>query len=194
MADTLDEAKAAFRPNVGGGQGSALSHSVTICKPPTPNLAVAGSESTTSFLPAPLERGPETQRNSGRFILQPPSRVRLDEAKAAFGRGTGPTQGTETMEAWIIVTILLLYPAILAALYFILAREIRAITNYAVLVLLDEDVHSTQRSSLMELICAAEAKDAVQLGGKARTAITKVAMRLLSTKLDVNRVAWSLKP
>jgi len=46
----------------------------------------------------------------------------------------------------------------------------------------------------MELICAAEAKDAVQLGGKARTAITKVAMRLLSTKLDVNRVAWSLKP
>jgi hypothetical protein len=117
----------------------------------------------------------------------------LNEAKAAFRRGHGTNSG-ETMEAWIIAAIFSLYPVILAGMYFILAREIRAITNYAVLVLLDEGVHSTQRSSLIELICATEADDAVQLGEKARTVITKVAMRLLRTKLDVNRVAWSLKP
>ena len=97
------------------------------------------------------------------------------------------------MEAWIILTILFVNPVLLAGMYFILAREIRALTSYALLVLLNEDVHATQRASLMELIRTAEAKDAVQLGGKARTAITKVAIRLLNTKLDMNRFAWNLK-
>ena len=101
-------------------------------------------------------------------------------------------QGT-AMEWWIIGTLIFVYLVLLACMYLMSARESRALTNYALLILLGEDTHATQRASLIELIRATDAEDASQLGRKARTAITKVAMRLLNTKLDMNRFAWNLK-
>jgi hypothetical protein len=98
------------------------------------------------------------------------------------------------MERWIVMAILVAYPVLLAGIYFILVRDNRAVTNYALLLLLDDSIYDTQRASVMELIRATDAKDASELGTKARTLITKVAMRLLNnTTLHVNRLAWTLK-
>jgi hypothetical protein len=97
------------------------------------------------------------------------------------------------MEWWIIGTLIFVYLALPAGMYLISARESRALTNYALLILLGEDIHATQRASLIELIRATDAKDASQLGRKTRTAITKVAMRLSDTVLRMNQLAWTLK-
>ena len=101
-------------------------------------------------------------------------------------------QGT-AMEWWIIGTLIFVYLVLLACMYLMSARESRALTNYALLILLGEDTHATQRASLIELIRATDAKDASQLGRKTRTAITKVAMRLSDTALIMNQLAWKLK-
>ena len=101
-------------------------------------------------------------------------------------------QGT-TIEWWIIGTLTFVYLVLLAVMYLMSARESRALTNYALLILLADDTHATQRASLIELIRATDAKDASQLGRKTRAAITKVAMRLSNTMLYVNRLAWNLK-
>ena len=98
-----------------------------------------------------------------------------------------------TMEWWIIGTLSIVYLVLLAVMYLMSARESRALTNYALLILLADDTHATQRASLIELIRATDAKDASQLGRKTRAAITKVAMRLSNTMLYVNRLAWNLK-
>jgi len=101
-------------------------------------------------------------------------------------------QGT-AMEWWIIGTLIFVYLVLLAGMYLMSARESRALTNYALLILLGEDIHATQRASLIELIRATDAKDASQLGRKTRTAITKLAMRLSDTVLRMNQLAWKLK-
>jgi len=101
-------------------------------------------------------------------------------------------QGT-AMEWWIIGTLIFVYLVLLACMYLMSARESRALTNYALLILLGEDTHATQRASLIELIRATDAEDASKLGRKARTAITKVAMRLSDTVLRMNQLAWNLK-
>jgi hypothetical protein len=97
------------------------------------------------------------------------------------------------MEWWIIGTLIFVYLVLLTGMYLMSARESRALINYALLILLGEDIHTTQRASLIELIRATDAKDASQLGRKTRTAITKLAMRLSDTVLRMNQLAWKLK-
>jgi hypothetical protein len=92
------------------------------------------------------------------------------------------------MEWWINAALSLIFFVLLGVMYFISVRESRALSNYALLILLDHDVHATQRASLKDLILASDAKNAFQLGKKTRTAITDVAMRLSKTTLDVNGI------
>jgi hypothetical protein len=65
-ADSLDEAKAAFRSGVGSGAGSR--RSCTIRKPRARKLRLAGSGTKQSFLPVCGAAG--SQRKSGRFIFE----------------------------------------------------------------------------------------------------------------------------
>jgi hypothetical protein len=60
------------------------------------------------------------------------------------------------MEWWIIGTLIIVYVVLLAVMYLMSARESRALTNYALLILLGKDTHATQRASLIELIRATE--------------------------------------
>jgi hypothetical protein len=63
------------------------------------------------------------------------------------------------MEWWIIAALTFAYLVLLGSMYFISVRESRALTNYALILLLDKDIHATQSAGLMNLIRASDAEN-----------------------------------
>ena len=96
------------------------------------------------------------------------------------------------MEWWIIAALTGVV-LLLAKLYWISLREGRHLTNYALLILLDEKVHGAQRASLAEFIRASDAKNASELGINVRLATHSLAARLYHTMLGVNGLLWKLR-
>jgi hypothetical protein len=97
------------------------------------------------------------------------------------------------MELWIIggLVVALLN---MINVYRIALREIRELTNYALLILLDDGVHNVQRASLAEFVGATDAKHAGDLGVKVRVATHSLAAKLYeNTVLGVNGRLWKLK-
>jgi len=96
------------------------------------------------------------------------------------------------MEWWIIAALagaLLM----MLAVYRISLRENRALTNYVLLILLDETVHASQRRALADFVRASDAKYAGELGGKVYLATGQLAERLRGTMLGTNGLLWKLK-
>jgi hypothetical protein len=95
---------------------------------------------------------------------------------------------------WIIAACALgILVVILIALYRRALRENRNLTNYALLILLDESVHASQRKALTEFVRTADAKNATELSGIMQSATTQFAERLADTMLGTRGLLWKLK-
>jgi hypothetical protein len=95
------------------------------------------------------------------------------------------------MEWWIIVPLAGV-ALMFMNLYRIALRENRQLTNYALLVLLDETVLSSQRKSLAEFARASNAKNAGELGSEAYLATTRLAGRLPGY-ISIGGLLWKIK-
>jgi hypothetical protein len=96
------------------------------------------------------------------------------------------------MEWWIVAALAGL-ALLLIQMYRLALREVRALTNYALLMLVDEGVYAAQRASLVAFVRASEAKNAGELGGEAYLATGRLAAKLSHTVLGVNGLLWKLK-
>jgi hypothetical protein len=96
------------------------------------------------------------------------------------------------MEWWIIAALTGVV-LLLTKLYRISLRENRELTNYALLILLDEKVHEVQRASLAEFVRVSDAKNAKELGTNVYLATSKLAARLSGNMLGVAGLLWKLK-
>jgi hypothetical protein len=96
------------------------------------------------------------------------------------------------MEWWIVAALVVVL-LLMIRLYRISLRETRALTNYTLLILLDEKVLAAQRESLREFVRASEAKNAGELGGKVYLATGQLAEKLSHTVLGTNGLLWELK-
>ena len=96
------------------------------------------------------------------------------------------------MELWIIAALTGVV-LLLTKLYRTSLRENRQLTNYALLILLDEKAHEVQRASLADFVRASDAKNAGELGISVRLATQSLAARLYDTMLGVNGLLWKLK-
>ena len=94
---------------------------------------------------------------------------------------------------WSIIAVLAMVVLILVALYSKAVSENNKLSNYALLILLDDKVHASQRAGLTEFVRACEAKNARELGGKANLATVQLASRLSGTVLGVAGLLWKLK-
>jgi hypothetical protein len=104
-------------------------------------------------------------------------------------------KNVEKMEAgmeWWIISALTVVVLLLIRIYRIALRENRAITHYALLILLDEKVYRIQRDSLVEYVGASDAKRAIDLGTDVYLAIGRLAARVESP-LGVAGLLWQLK-
>jgi hypothetical protein len=96
------------------------------------------------------------------------------------------------MEWWIIAALTGVV-LVTAKLYWTSLSENRQLTNYALLILLDEKVHEAQRAGLADFVRASDAKNAGELGINVRLATQSLAARLNDTILGVNGLLWKLK-
>jgi hypothetical protein len=96
------------------------------------------------------------------------------------------------MEWWIIAALSVIV-IVLISIYRISLRESRHLTNYVLLILLDEKVHAAQSKSLADLVRSIDAKNAVELGGKINLAAAQLAARLSGTMLGTAGLLWKLK-
>jgi hypothetical protein len=71
--------------------------------------------------------------------------------------------------------------------------ESRNLTNYALLILLDEGVCDAQRKALADFVHTIDARNAADLGAKVNLATTQLAARLGHTLLGTAGVLWKLK-
>jgi hypothetical protein len=94
---------------------------------------------------------------------------------------------------WWIVGALIMVVIVLISIYRISLRESRTLTNYALLILLDETVHAAERKGLADLVRAIDAKDAGELGVKVNIATAQLAERLSGTRLGTYGLLWKLK-
>jgi hypothetical protein len=101
------------------------------------------------------------------------------------------TKGAEM--AWATVVVLALLTVSLSSLYERSLREARALANFAVLLLLDDDVNSNQRAGLQQLLISLNAIGAVDLGFKVNMSLSRLALSLEDTMLDVAGMLWNLK-
>jgi hypothetical protein len=95
---------------------------------------------------------------------------------------------------WIIATCTLgLLAMMLTALYRRAFRENRHLTNYALLMLLDEKVYASQRQELIGLVHNTDAKNATELSARIQVATSHTAARLADTSLAAARLLWQIK-
>src|ERR1700733_9545536 len=93
--------------------------------------------------------------------------------------------------AWMLgVSILAIF--LLVALYRRSIRQNSHLTNYALLLLLDDSVHAVQKRGLQELVASLDATGASELGGKVNLAVSNLADRLSHTMLGVAGMLWKL--
>jgi hypothetical protein len=92
-----------------------------------------------------------------------------------------------------IVGALALVVVLLVTLYRKSIRECNHLTNFALLILLDERVYAAQRKGLADLVHTIEAKNAGDLGGRVNLALIQLAERLGDTMLGTAGLLWKLK-
>ena len=87
--------------------------------------------------------------------------------------------------------------AILVVLFWVLywkaITECRNVSNYALLILLDESVYAAQRAGLIELVRSIKAENAGELGQKVNLSLSQLAARLGGTLLGTGGMLWKLK-
>jgi hypothetical protein len=94
---------------------------------------------------------------------------------------------------WIIAALLALVVVVLTALYRKALNEERNLTNYALLILLDESAWKAQRRGLHEMVRSLDVSNAGQLGAQVNLATSQLAARLSGTILGVAGMLWKLK-
>ena len=95
---------------------------------------------------------------------------------------------------WMVATFAIAVVAVLFIhLYRMALRENRALTNFALLILLDEKVYAAQQKGLTDLVQSIDARNARELGGKVYLATTQLAARLSGTVLGTNGLLWKRK-
>ncbi len=81
--------------------------------------------------------------------------------------------------------------------YFMLHQrattERRDLSNYALLVLLDDKIYRAQREGLVGFVRTTEAKDALELGMKANMSVIHLARQLGNTLLGTQGLLWKLR-
>ena len=92
-----------------------------------------------------------------------------------------------------IVGALALVVVVLIALNRRSTREGVWLTNYAVLILLDETAYAEHRKALANLVHAIEAKDAADLGGRVHLGLIQLAEMFAGNTLGVLGLLWKLK-
>jgi hypothetical protein len=65
---------------------------------------------------------------------------------------------------WWIIAVLIGAALLLIQMYRLALREVRALTNYALLMLVDQGVYATQRASLVAFVRASEGKECERIG------------------------------
>ena len=78
------------------------------------------------------------------------------------------------------------------ALYRRSVKESQALTDYALLILLDENVYAAQKNGLKQLVKTIDAKDAYDLGLKVLLALTPLAAKLRNP-LATSGLLWKLR-
>jgi hypothetical protein len=97
------------------------------------------------------------------------------------------------MEWWIIGGLVVVL-FMMISVYRIALRENRELTNYVLLILLEDGIHKVQSASLAELVRATDAKHAGDLSLKVRIAMQSLAAKLSATTMPgVNGMLWKLK-
>jgi hypothetical protein len=94
---------------------------------------------------------------------------------------------------WLAIIALIGVVLVLINLYRVCLGEIAALTNYALLILLDEKVREEQRRGSSEFVHLSDAKSANELGGNVVLEMQSIAGDLDHTMLDVNELLWKLK-
>jgi hypothetical protein len=94
---------------------------------------------------------------------------------------------------WWIVGALGVAVVVLISVYRIALRANRALTNLALLILLDPEVHEKQRASLAEFVRTTDAKSASDLGIRAALAMQSLAIKSHDRMLGVYELLWQLK-
>ena len=95
--------------------------------------------------------------------------------------------------AWVIVAVLGGLLILWHALYWRALTEGRVLRNYALLLLLNEDVYAVQRKGLHDLVRSLAAKNAGDLGAQVHLSLDHLAARLGDALLGVNGMLWKLK-
>jgi hypothetical protein len=91
--------------------------------------------------------------------------------------------------AGVLALLLLLF----IALYRKSLKESRDLTNFALLILLDEGVCADQRKALTELVRSIDARNGGDLGAKVNLATAQLAARLGHTLLGTAGLLWKLR-
>ena len=94
---------------------------------------------------------------------------------------------------WWIVGALGVTIVILISVYRTALRANRALTNFALLILLDPEVHEKQRASLAEFARTTDASNAGDLGMRAALAMQSFAIKSHDRMLGVYGLLWQLK-
>jgi len=97
----------------------------------------------------------------------------------------------EVME-WLVGVLALLL-LLFIALYRKSLGESRDLTNFALLILLDEGVCTNQRKALTELVRSIDARNAGDLGAKVNLATVQLAARIGHTLLGTAGLLWKLR-
>jgi hypothetical protein len=93
----------------------------------------------------------------------------------------------------IVAGIAAIMAVLFINLYWKSVRQCNQLTNFALLILLDDGVHTAQRKGLTELVRSIDAKNAVDLGSKINLATGRLAAKLEGTTLGVAGLLWKLK-
>ena len=93
---------------------------------------------------------------------------------------------------WIIGVLVLLV-VLTGSMYWKSVRQCNQLTNFALLILLDEGIHTAQRYGLINLVRTIDAKNAGELGSKMNIATGRLAEKLEGTTLGVAGLLWKLR-
>lgn len=97
------------------------------------------------------------------------------------------------MEWWIIGTLVLII-LMLVSIYRKALSENRSLSNFTLLVLLDDGLHTYHRQGLIEYVRAIEVKDATDLLIKGKLALDRLAANVASnSSLGVSALLWKIR-
>ena len=97
------------------------------------------------------------------------------------------------MAWWIVAAILVVVLLVMVAVYRTSLREQRALTNYALLLLLNDEVLEKHRTDLAEFVRQSNAKGAADLGVQVYAATTRMVVGMSGNSLGVAGLLWKLK-